>query len=111
MYKIIAVVRRREGVSREAFADYWVNVHAPLVRTTLPGLRKYVLNIAEARDDGGDLDYDGVVELHYDDREAADRAMRSPEWLSASRQSSSDHFLDLGSIISVRATEYVVPLD
>ena len=110
MYKVIALVRRKPGVDPEAFVDYWKNVHAPLVRSTLPGLRKYVLNIAESGRGIEPPAYDGMVELHFDDRESADRALSSPEWVGDARRASTDAFLDLETIISIRANEYVVPL-
>ena len=75
MYKVIALLRRKPGVTQEEFADYWKHVHAPLVRTTLPGLRKYVLNVAEP-----------------------------------GRGGEPPAFLDLDTIVSIRAEEYIVPL-
>ena len=110
MYKVIALVRRKPGVDPEAFADYWKNVHAPLVRSTLPGLRKYVLNIVESGRGIEPPAYDGMVELHFDDRESADRALSSPEWMGDTRRASTDAFLDLDTIVSIRAEEYIVPL-
>jgi uncharacterized protein (TIGR02118 family) len=111
MYKVIALVRRKAGIDPEEFAHYWKTVHAPLVRTTLPGLRRYVLNIARPGRDGETPAFDGLVELHFDDRDSAERALSSPEWLGASRRASTDAFLDLDTIVSIRADEYVVPLD
>jgi uncharacterized protein (TIGR02118 family) len=111
VYKVIALVQRRPGIEPAAFADYWKNVHAPLVRTTLPGLRKYVLNIAQVGREGEPPAFDGMVELHFDDRPSAERALSSPEWLGAARRASTDSFLDLDTIVSIRADEYIVPLD
>ncbi|CAN0576148.1 unnamed protein product, partial [Ectocarpus sp. 12 AP-2014] len=37
MIKLVALVRRRPDLSKEAFADYWVNVHAPLA-AAIPGM-------------------------------------------------------------------------
>jgi uncharacterized protein (TIGR02118 family) len=110
MYKVIALLHRKPGVTPEEFADYWKHVHAPLVRSTLPGLRKYVLNFVEPERGTEPPAYDGMVELHFDDRAAADRAFSSPEWLGNARRASTDAFLDLDSIVSIRAEEYIVPL-
>ena len=111
MYKVIALIRRKPGVTPQAFADYWKHVHAPLVRTTLPGLRKYVLNFGEPGRGGEPPAYDGMVELHFDDHASAERALSSPEWLGDTRRASTDAFLDLDTIVSIRAEEYVVPLE
>ena len=35
----------------------------------------------------------------------------SPEWLGATRRTSTDAFLDLDTIVSIRAEEYIVPLE
>ena len=45
MVKHISLVHRPAGTTREAFASYWKDVHAELVKTRLPGLRKYVGNL------------------------------------------------------------------
>lgn len=40
MIKLVALVRRKSDLSRRAFADYWINVHAPLA-AAIPGMRGY----------------------------------------------------------------------
>ena len=39
MIKIIFCLRRRPTLTREAFADYWLNQHGPLVRRLAADLR------------------------------------------------------------------------
>ncbi len=39
MIKIIFCLRRRPALSRQAFADYWLNEHGPLVRRLAGDLR------------------------------------------------------------------------
>jgi uncharacterized protein (TIGR02118 family) len=109
--KVIAMVKRNSTLTHDEFAAQWREQHAPLVRGRLPGLRKYVLNITFQEPGGPEPQWDGVVELHFDDIEARQRAFASPEWLAGERQDSSSDLLDLGSIVSVVAEEYVVPLD
>jgi len=108
MIKTIAVVRRKPGITREEFARYWIEVHAPFVKECLPGLHKYVLNVAIPSPDGKEPDYDGVVELGFDSQEALTAAMSSPKWLSAERQASSEAFLDLSNIFSLQTEEHVI---
>ncbi len=108
MYKMIAMLRRKPGISREEFARYWIDIHAPLVKDCLPGLQKYVLNIATPFPDGREPDYDGVVELGFEDQAAMTAAMTSPTWLSTQRQASTSNFLDLENILSVHTEEHVV---
>ena len=110
MIKVIALVKRNPALTHDEFARQWKEQHAELVKGRLPGLRKYVLNIAFQEPGGPPPPWDGVVELHFDDIEARQRAFSSPEWLAGERQDSSVDLLDLGSIMSVVAEDYVVPL-
>ena len=111
MIKVIALVKRNPKLTHDQFAAQWREQHAPLVRGRLPGLRKYVLNIAFQEPGGKAPEWDGMVELHFDDIESRLRAFSSPEWLAGERQDSSGDLLDLGSIVSIVAEEYVVPLE
>jgi uncharacterized protein (TIGR02118 family) len=110
LMKQFALVRRRPGMSHEEFADFWVNTHGPLVKTRLPGLRKYVLNVAFQPPDRPAPEWDGVVELGFDDYPSLKRAMSTPEWLSPERQRSSEAFLDLGKTQALHTVEHVVSL-
>lgn len=77
MVKIIFCLRRKAGLSPEAFQEYWLTRHAPLVkaRAGVLGIRRYVqshtlfdplLNgLAEQRGFVG-APYDGVAELWFD---------------------------------------------
>jgi uncharacterized protein (TIGR02118 family) len=46
MIKRITIMTRRPGMTREAFADYWTRVHAPLLASH-PAVRKLVCNVTE----------------------------------------------------------------
>lgn len=60
-FKAMILLKRREGLSAEAFRDWWLNQHQPLA-LGLPGLRRLVINIA--RDPSAP--YDGCSELWFD---------------------------------------------
>ncbi len=76
MIKLTFCLRRRPDLSREAFYDYWLNQHGPLVRRHQAALRmrryvqvhgrelKLAAGMAAAR--GAPAPYDGVAELWYD---------------------------------------------
>jgi uncharacterized protein (TIGR02118 family) len=76
MFKVLIWARRRADLSLEAFRECWLAQHAPLVKVSLPGLRRYVVHpvIAVPR---GEAPFDGVAELVFDDRDAFVAAMRS----------------------------------
>ena len=82
MVKVMAVLKRKDGMSREAFIAYWRSTHIPLVKK-LPGLRKFVCNVVV--DDFNKSNYpavdvyDGCSELYFDDLDAADKAFNSEQ--------------------------------
>lgn len=72
--KMTTFVRRRAGVSAEAFFDHWLHRHGPAVAATLrtiPGGMRYAVSFAH--DEPDDAPYHGVAELWYADA-AAGRA-------------------------------------
>jgi len=77
--KLTAFVARKEGMSRAAYLKYYPTVHAPLVKKT-PELPRYVQNYIMSDDETTyDLEYDGVAELWWPDRDTAFRSWASPE--------------------------------
>lgn len=46
MIKRLTIMTRRPGLTREAFADYWTNVHAPLLASH-PAVKRLVINVTE----------------------------------------------------------------
>lgn len=87
MIKVIFCLRRREGLSREAFQRYWLERHAPLVARLAgaTGMVRYVQNhvldsrlgdgFAKVR--GTAEPYDGVMEGWWESEEAAIAAFRT----------------------------------
>jgi uncharacterized protein (TIGR02118 family) len=71
MFKAIILLTRRDDMTAEAFADWWLQRHAPLART-LPGLRRLTFNLVT---NGGPVD--GVSELWFDTRAAFEAAYAS----------------------------------
>src|ERR1700758_3136143 len=66
MYKVTALLKRRQGLGVEAFQAYWRGVHGPLVAAG-PGLRRYVQSHALVQGYAkGELLFDGISELWFD---------------------------------------------
>ena len=78
MIKLIEIMKRKEGLSLEAFTRHWEETHGPLIKRTVPHMRRYVKNHAFRLPGGGEPPIDGVVEIWYDDFESW-RA--SADWL------------------------------
>lgn len=74
MIKVIMVVKRKKGISREEFYKYWKNVHGPLVAKHIPYLKKYVQNHF-VDIPGHEFDGDGIIETWYDDIESFQKSM------------------------------------
>ncbi len=68
MIKLIALPKRKPGMTREEFAKRWVEEHTK-ISSQLPGLRGYRINIATPRQpEGSDTEppYDGTAEMWWD---------------------------------------------
>lgn len=61
MYKVVALLTRRDDISRDEFITYWEEEHVPKV-LELPNVRKYTIAPALS----SDAPYDGIAELYYD---------------------------------------------
>lgn len=65
MIKVINVVKRKPGISREEFYKYWKDHHGPLVARSVPTLRKYIQNhFIELP--GREYEGDGIIEMWFD---------------------------------------------
>ena len=78
MVKLIGTAYKRDDFTTEEFFRYWRDVHAPITAKA-PGIRGYVVSEVVRKYEGGELDADAFVELWWDDEEALDEAMASPE--------------------------------
>ena len=65
-------------MSDEAFRDYWLSVHGPLV-AKLPGLRRYVQSHCYPDPHGDPLPADGIEDIQFDTITAMQSALGSPE--------------------------------
>ena len=79
MIKVIALLKRKPGISKEDFAQRWLYEHTKL-SSKLPGLRGYRINIATPyQPSGTDIEpiYDGTAELWWDSFEEMDASFAS----------------------------------
>lgn len=88
MIKLVYALRRRDGISREAFQQYWLATHAPLVKAAAGALSvvRYVqshsidtaIDAAIAGSRGCAVPaFDGVAELWWQSEAALMAAMAS----------------------------------
>jgi uncharacterized protein (TIGR02118 family) len=89
--KVFAMLRRREGVTREAFHRWWLEEHVPYAKK-LPGLRKYrVCLVTGSTSHEGREPWDGIAELWFDSRAALDAAWSSEVGVVALQHSRESH--------------------
>jgi uncharacterized protein (TIGR02118 family) len=120
MIKLVFCLRRRDGLSREEFQRYWIEQHAPLVRSHAEalGIRRYVqvhsiddgISVAVAGPRNPPPPYDGVAELWFDDLEAIAAAGGTDAGQAASAALLADErtFLDLEHSPLFLAEEHVI---
>lgn len=75
-FKFMVLLKMLEGSSFEEFESYFFETHLPFVKA-IPGLRGYTVNLRLREDN--EAPYDAISEFWFDDREAFDQAMASPE--------------------------------
>jgi uncharacterized protein (TIGR02118 family) len=81
--KGIFIVKRRTGLTLASFRKQWREHHAPAVMK-VPGVRGYVQSLTlDAAYRWAEPRWDGVAHLWFDDAEAVERAMASPEMKTA----------------------------
>lgn len=106
MIKVAEVVRRPAGMDVASFQAHWRERHGPIV-AKLPGLRRYVqshpLPGGYAK---GDLPFDGIAELWFDDKEALGAIRGSPEFAAA--KADEPHFIDTTTLIELVVDEHVI---
>lgn len=69
--KALIFLTRRPGLSREAFAAWWLDEHRPLAER-LPGLLRHALNLLPEG-----APYDAVVEQWFESRAAAEQCYQT----------------------------------
>lgn len=106
MFKIVDLVKRRDGLTVAQFQDDWRDRHAARM-VGLPGLRHYVQS--HALPQGyvkGELLFDGIGEMWFDDEAASAIALASPEFAAAERDA--ERILDRGRLVRMPVDVHVI---
>jgi uncharacterized protein (TIGR02118 family) len=75
--KVQIWVRKKEGMSDDAFREHWINTHAPIARDGYEHLKGYVVNLVTRVPEGQEKPFDGIAELTWEDREGFKADMQS----------------------------------
>jgi hypothetical protein len=80
MFKWIVQIKRKNGISKEEFIDYYENKHEPLILSLLPKLAEYrrnylvddpIIGVDGRSGDIDKLDFDVLTECIFKNREDA----------------------------------------
>lgn len=103
--KFAIVLSKRPDFSEEKFRQFFREVHRPLA-LKVPGLLRHVVNFPTADETRKHPQWDAIVELYFEGREAMEAAWRSPEGTAATRDL--EEFADLArsswSIVEIEET-------
>jgi len=106
MVKMVTCIKRKPGLSVEAFQDYWRTKHVDVV-VKMPGIRKYVQShtlLSGYRK--GEPVYDGIAEVWFDDTGAMKFLATTPEFRAV--QEDEPKFIDIATMASIITEEHVV---
>jgi uncharacterized protein (TIGR02118 family) len=108
--KSVGLLGRKDGLTRQQFADHWTNIHAPMGKS-YPQIRCYHINNviealtpADAPSWGLRDNIDGIAEIWFDDQETRKQYGTSPqaaEWRA-------DGALFIGRIFPLVVEENVI---
>lgn len=85
-FKVAIFLRFKPGLDREEASEHWLNVHAELAKK-VPGMGRNVQNLVISAIDGNGLsndhvNFDGFVEIWFENRQAFENAVVSSEWIN-----------------------------
>jgi len=112
LVKIIAMVKRKPGLTLAEFAQYWYEVHVPLAMRVLTeevAVKGYVHNYAIPLDNGEEPAFDGIGVLYFKDMDAL---MKSNEWffgeIGQFLRDDEENFVDTSTRIAAVVQERVI---
>jgi uncharacterized protein (TIGR02118 family) len=106
MIKLIALLKRKPGVSKEEFKHRWLDEHTK-ISTKIPGILGYRINIATARQpDGTEIEpiYDGTCEMWWNSIEEMEAGFKTAIGVAAGADA--DSFCEIR--LHVYTDEYVI---
>ena len=106
MIKVAELVKRPAGMTVDDFQQHWLENHGPIV-ARIPGLRRYVQShplLGGYR--SGELVFDGLAELWFDDKAALAAIASTPEFAAA--KADEPNFVDGVKLIELVVDEHII---
>jgi uncharacterized protein (TIGR02118 family) len=112
MLKVIFLFKFRSDLDKAETRLWWLNEHGAIALKNL-GMKRYVQNhfvspIDAAHAEAG-MGYDGCVEVWFEDREAYERTMASPEWKAL--EDDGPNGIDMTTLMGGFVNEHVMRWD
>ena len=76
-HKLLLFLKRRPGLSREDFRDYYENQHVPLCLKYAAGQARYLRRYLEPSPGMPEPEFDVITELWFTDRKALDMVLHA----------------------------------
>jgi uncharacterized protein (TIGR02118 family) len=77
MHKVLLFMKRREGLSFNAFRAYYEIRHVPLCMTYMGDAKRYVRRYIERRKGEPEPEFDVITELWFEDRKLVDGLLKT----------------------------------
>ena len=77
MHKVLLFMKRREGLSFNAFRAYYEIRHVPLRLAGLADAKRYVRRYVEHRKGESEGEFDVITELWFEDRKSVDALLKA----------------------------------
>jgi uncharacterized protein (TIGR02118 family) len=77
MHKLLLFMKRKPGMSHEAFRDYYENRHVPLCMNYMAGAERYFRRYLEPVEGMPEMEFDVITELWFKDRVAIDMIIKT----------------------------------
>ena len=100
MFKVMILLTRRDDMTQDQFASWWLIDHAPLARQ-LPGVQRITFNLVEQ---GPDAVCSGITELWFESREAFEGAYAT----EIGKQVAADSMAHVSSRVRVPVEEHAI---
>lgn len=79
-FKIIVILRKKEGISKEKFHKHWKEKHGKLFKK-FPQIQSYTqFHVTDKRRDNTDLPIDGIAILEFESKEEMSKAWKMLEY-------------------------------
>jgi len=114
MVKLVAFLKRRDGMTLDEFYEHWEGTHGPLIRST-PELARHLVRYEQHRrvpepSWAGTKGYDGITIQWLDSVEAFSAFCAEPKYAELI-EPDEERFLDRDSLIWMITDEPIVTID